>query len=410
MKKLNILICTTCSLPIPATKGGAVESLIEGLILENEKEKFFSITVITLEDNLTRMDSNRYNNKNTNFIFLKKHKLISAIDILLTKIFRIIKRDKSLNSKNLLWKFLVKMNTIKILLNSEYDKVIFENSPHLLKVLNNKNIFCKYKGKIVFHLHNEINYNKKNLNLLNKCTQIFTVSNFLEKRLKIEYPQLETQILVLRNGIDDSFYNLQLTDSKKKEMRSELGFSTEDKIILFVGRITPEKGIFELVQSLNYLTDKKIKILIVGNSFFGSNTTTPFEEKLKKELLNVENRVIFTGYIQKKNLWKFYSISDIAVLPSIWQEPLGLTIMEAVICGIPLITTESGGIVESVDNKFSIVLPINYDLPLNIANSVINILNNNNAWIRKAQLQKEIFYEKNNNEKFFASFSDFIKE
>ena len=63
---------------------------------------------------------------------------------------------------------------------------------------------------------------------------------------------------------------------------------------------------------------------------------------------NIKSKVFFTGYISQIDLAYYYNLADVAILPSIWDEPAGLTNIEAMACGLPVITTRSGGIPEYV--------------------------------------------------------------
>ena len=53
-------------------------------------------------------------------------------------------------------------------------------------------------------------------------------------------------------------------------------------------------------------------------------------------------------------MWKYYKLADLAVFPSIWEEPAGLTMLEATIASLPLITTRTGGIVEYLEEEQAI--------------------------------------------------------
>lgn len=93
--------------------------------------------------------------------------------------------------------------------------------------------------------------------------------------------------------------------------------------------------------------------------------------------------------IPKQEIWKFYALGDLAILPSMWEEPLGLTMIEAQAAGIPLITTISGGIPETVNEKYSILLARNTQIVEKMQGAMEEILNNLNAWKGKAQLAQQ---------------------
>ena len=112
----------------------------------------------------------------------------------------------------------------------------------------------------------------------------------------------------------------------------------------------------ELLEEVKLINEKNIKLVIAGTTFYQSNINDGFIEKLKNIAEPIKDNVVFTGYMDNDKTPLFYSGCDIICLPSIWEEPAGNTIIEATMCGRPLITTISGGIPEYVDDKCAILL------------------------------------------------------
>ena len=100
------------------------------------------------------------------------------------------------------------------------------------------------------------------------------------------------------------------------------------------------------------------KLVIAGAFFFNSNIVSPFEQKLRNLASNptVKNRIIFTGFVNYEDMPAIYAMSDICVLPSIWDDPAPLAVIESLVSGKPLITTRSGGIPEYADEQSAIIL------------------------------------------------------
>ena len=69
----------------------------------------------------------------------------------------------------------------------------------------------------------------------------------------------------------------------------------------------------------------------------------------------IKNNVVFTGFVNYDQVLSFLKMADIAVIPSMWEEPFGLTVVEAMAAGLPLITTRSGGIPEICEGVATIV-------------------------------------------------------
>jgi glycosyltransferase involved in cell wall biosynthesis len=93
-----------------------------------------------------------------------------------------------------------------------------------------------------------------------------------------------------------------------------------------------------------------------------------------------------------------YKMGDIAVLPSIWDEPAGMTMVETIASGLPLITTNSGGIPEYISNECSIILDRNDRLIDDIANSIKMLIDNpsiREMMIQNGKKLSEIYNLKN---------------
>ena len=99
-----------------------------------------------------------------------------------------------------------------------------------------------------------------------------------------------------------------------------------------------------------------IKLLVIGSSFFGNVTIEDeFTKELRKKTEHIKDKIRFTGYIPYKDVPAYLKLADIAVVPSMWDEAFGLTVIEAMAAGLPLITTRSGGIPEICENVALIV-------------------------------------------------------
>jgi len=97
---------------------------------------------------------------------------------------------------------------------------------------------------------------------------------------------------------------------------------------------------------------------------------------------------VFTGFIGQQDLPDIYNFADIAVLPSMWDEPAGLTMIEALACGTPVITTHSGGIPEYVEGG-AIVLERKDDLTRQIASNIDCLLENETLYNQISKIGEE---------------------
>ena len=130
----------------------------------------------------------------------------------------------------------------------------------------------------------------------------------------------------------------------------------DKKIVLFSGRMNKEKGIDKLLLAWQKVDKKEAALLIVGSYYYKSGiTNTSFANRINI-LIEGQKNIFFTGYINYNDMPKIYAIADLVVLPSKWEDPAPLTVIEALTSGKPLITTNSGGIPEYVINTGTIIL------------------------------------------------------
>lgn len=400
--KDKVLIVTPCLLPVPATKGGAVLTLVESIIKQNEVYKKMDLSVISSYDEKAEIKSKEY--KQTNFIFLKKYHTVDKIDNIIDYILG-LKINKNKPKKKYLTKYFMLKKIKKKLKENTYDKVIFQNSGYLLNAVKNNKMLKKYEGKLYYHLHNDVpnNINKK---VLKKC-KLLLISNYLKEKLrKISGDEIIKNCYIVRNGFDCNKFSQKITIKEKNELKKSLGIEKNKKIVLYTGRLKEEKGIGVLAEAIKKINNKDIILLIIGSSNFGTKDKSKFEETLAENLKSMEKSVVFTGYIPYEKIWMYYQIADIAVLPSIWNEPAGLTMLEASAAGIPLITTNSGGIPEYQDNTCITILNNNKKLADNIKKELQNFFIDTTIYKKKAIKAQKLVKEKYNEDKFYK---DFIK-
>lgn len=125
--------------------------------------------------------------------------------------------------------------------------------------------------------------------------------------------------------------------NRKNEILDRLGVSKQNaKIVLYVGRFGRYKGLEYLVEAFRTLPANYVLVMI------GRGPKKPLIQELVKKL-KLENRVLFLENISHDDLPGFYSAADVFVLPSIDKgEAFGIVVLEAMACGVPVITTELG--------------------------------------------------------------------
>jgi glycosyltransferase involved in cell wall biosynthesis len=135
----------------------------------------------------------------------------------------------------------------------------------------------------------------------------------------------------------NKFY--KATNEEKIKLRSKLKLPLNSKIVIYTGRLVPEKGLPFLLKVWNEIQkkNKNILLLLVGS---GENSVYSCEDELKEYVKKngLENSVIFTGKIHFDKVPEYLQSSDIFVFPSD-DEPFGNSLIEAMSCGLASIST-----------------------------------------------------------------------
>jgi D-inositol-3-phosphate glycosyltransferase len=181
----------------------------------------------------------------------------------------------------------------------------------------------------------------------------------------------------------------------KAEARKQLGISTKEKVVLYVGRFDKRKGIETLVRATGELRAKleqgeeidphNLKLLIVGGS--DPNEADGAErrriETIVTDLALTENAE-FVGMVGHDRLPLYYTAADVCVIPSHY-EPFGLVAIEAMACGTPVVASDVGGLKFTVISEETGLLVPAQDV-CGFARAIERILTDD-LWARKVRKQ-----------------------
>jgi glycosyltransferase involved in cell wall biosynthesis len=188
---------------------------------------------------------------------------------------------------------------------------------------------------------------------INSADKIIAVSNFTKNQIINTYNLDSSKVCVVYNGIDLERYNYseEMINDTKKHLNLD-----GKPVILFVGRINdPRKGLKFLLFSLQkIITRFDLMLVVVGKGD---------QEELKNfsKSLGIYDNVLFAGFVDDSDLKKYYSACDVYVCPS-RLEGFGLTILEAMAAGKPIVGTKVGAIPELIKNGVNGVLVDSEDI------------------------------------------------
>ncbi|MGF1589342.1 MAG: glycosyltransferase family 4 protein [Pleurocapsa sp.] len=150
-------------------------------------------------------------------------------------------------------------------------------------------------------------------------------------------------IIVIPCGTDISAFGSISTEAG----RAKIGLQPEDKVVLYVGRFDPRKGIETLVRAVSQSEVRKqqnLKLIIAGGSTPGRKDGKEREriEGIVNEL-GLQDITTFPGLVQHQDLIYYYAAADVCVVPSHY-EPFGLVAIEAMASGTPVVASQVGGL------------------------------------------------------------------
>ncbi|MEQ8155645.1 MAG: glycosyltransferase family 4 protein [Clostridiaceae bacterium] len=381
MKVVILIADSNSACPVPASRGGAVATLVEHIVEMNNEKNKIQLEIVSYFDEKAYELSKNYSN--IEFKWIRVPPIIKILDSCIFFIMKtVFKKAKSISYRSTASLLTYIWKTSKYISCNEYDKIVIENNVLLFWIMKFHKNHIKFKGKYYFHLHNIPRVSGKCLTQIAGCNKYICVSDFVARTITSKDSAIniidKSKIAIMYNCVDTKKFKNMAHDERIQQWRNKLNISQNDFLLIFVGRISKEKGVDHVIKALHLLKHKNVKLIIVGNTFNRGKIKSEFEEELQKLTLPVRDKVIYTGYIPQSELPILYSMANVAVLPSVWDEPAGLTMVEAMACGIPVITTNAGGIPEYTSENCSIVLDNDNELSQNIANCVDQLVDNPN--------------------------------
>lgn len=178
---------------------------------------------------------------------------------------------------------------------------------------------------VVYTLHDPIEGIRKEIFELYRTPNQYCVSiSNNQRRTAPDLPYAAT----VYNGIDVEQFNF--------------GKEEHDDFLLFTGRIVPEKGVKEAIQVAQQ-TD--MRLLIIGP--LAKDSQEYFDQHIKPHL---NEKILYLGFIERDEIARYYQKAKAVLMPIQWEEPFGLTTIEAMACGTPVVVMRRGSMPEIVED------------------------------------------------------------
>src|SRR4029077_18587855 len=169
-------------------------------------------------------------------------------------------------------------------------------------------------------------------------------SRMVKDEIRRHFGTPEARLHVIYNGIDLEAFHPRLRDAHRSSLRQRLGIPQQVPVFLHVGAGFERKGVFRLIEAFARSARKDARLLIVG-----SDKTQPRAERLVRSR-GLASRVHFAGTQGDVRPW--YGAADAFVLATLY-DPFPNAALEAMACGLPVITTRQCGTAEIIEEGVS---------------------------------------------------------
>ncbi|MES5893756.1 glycosyltransferase [Bacillus cereus group sp. RP43] len=342
---MKIAIIATEKLPVPAVRGGAIQIYIDS-VATIIASKGNDVTVISITDPNLKTEE-----KNGGVRYIRFAEEGYLHDIL------------------------------EHLRNEQYDVIHLCNRPNWITLLSE----VATKTKFVLSVHNEMfAYEKMSDQEGEACikavSKIITVSDYIGETITSRFKTAQSKTKTVYSGVDlNEYYPDWTINGKevKRYVKKELNLQNK-KVVLFVGRLSKVKGPHILLQALPKIIEKNpdIVMVFIGSKWFGDNNVNNYVKHLYTLGAMFQNNVIFIKFVKPKDIPTLYTMSDIFVCSSQWQEPLARVHYEAMAAGLPIITSNRGGNPEVIEEGKNGYIVNDFENPDAYAEKIISLLNN----------------------------------
>ncbi len=205
--------------------------------------------------------------------------------------------------------------------------------------------------------------------VVKKSDSIITVSKYEKNRIAefFNIPESDSRLIAIYNGVTEYFRKI---DKQEELDRVKQLYSLPDNFLFFLGNTDPKKNTAGVLKAFsNYLKNTNDNMYLV---------MLDFEESALSKILNdigdneLRSRIILTGYVINTDLPAIYNLCNIFLYPSL-RESFGIPMLEAMRCGVPVITSNTSSMPEVSGGATYIVDPYK---PEEITNAIITLLNN----------------------------------
>ncbi len=217
-------------------------------------------------------------------------------------------------------------------------------------------------------IHNELSRYIHNIEqqLITEAWRVIVCTHYMHNELTTALHAPDDKLDIIYNGIVADKFQFDFPEEERNEFRNRFALPFE-KIVMFVGRGVPEKGVQVLIESFPKLRTKyKFAKLVIA----GGGSRQHLVEQAQR--LGISDQTFFTGFVPDDDLLRLYKVADVACFPSLY-EPFGIVALEAMAAKTPVVVSDAGGLPEVVDAD--VTGTVTYaGSPSSLADGIANVL------------------------------------
>ena len=304
-----------------ATRGGAIERFIMSLVKRNEIEQRMNLIVVSIDDARAREDAKQYPHTDLRFI-APAAKLPDTMHHYAQAIWKRVNRHSHVVAS------LYYHDALRAIRSDAFDAVVFEGGEGRGFTAYDR----IFHGKLWYHVHANPTEPTESAYFDN----VMVLSNFVLKNWRYWCSDKHQHLHAVHNGVDTALFERSL-ELDTAQSRRDLGYAPDDFVVMYCGRVSPEKGVKQLVDAVDAIDDSHVKLVIIG--YTHDSVSEQYLAGLKQQAESMDGRVTFAGYVPNDQLDVYYAATDVQGVPSQWEEGAGNVCIEGMAAGKPIIAS-----------------------------------------------------------------------
>ncbi len=252
-----------------------------------------------------------------------------------------------------------------------------QNSPKLLTDLRR---VVRTQTRYILHMQNEMQVSD-----WRHDDVLIADSRYLKSVYDARMPQASVDVIT--NGVDiETFRPAWEVESETRALKQKLGIPADKKIVMYAGRMSPEKGPLDLVRAFRELLRRRddIFLVLIGELRRGdaANPRVRYGNEILAACDEIKTHCHLAGSIDPAHIHNYYVLADLVVVPSEFEEPFGMVAVEAMAAGVAVLAARKGGLKEFVhEGETGFLIANTKDYP-GLAQRIGNLLDQPQALAR----------------------------